>query len=46
MPVQGTSAAEVARSLNMLRLTPKDMIAIFQAIHAAGALEAEIKKIG
>mgnify|MGYP003654543378 CR=1 FL=1 len=46
MPVEGTSAADVARSLNMLRLTPKDMIAIFQAIHAAGALEAEIKKIG
>jgi len=45
MPVEGTSAAEVARSLNMLRLTPRDMIAIFQALHAAGALEAEIKKI-
>jgi len=45
MPVEGTSAAEVARSLNMLRLTPRDMIAIFQAIHAAGALDAEIRKI-
>jgi flagellar P-ring protein FlgI len=45
MPVEGTSAAEVARSLNMLRLTPRDMIAIFQALHAAGALEAEIRKI-
>jgi flagellar basal body P-ring protein FlgI len=45
MPVEGTSAAEVARSLNMLRLTPRDTIAIFQALHAAGALEAETKKI-
>ncbi len=45
MPVEGTSAAEVARSLNMLRLTPRDMISIFQALHAAGALDAEIKKI-
>ena len=46
MPVEGTSAAEVARSLNLLRLTPRDMIAIFQALHAAGALDAEIRKIG
>jgi flagellar P-ring protein FlgI len=46
MSVEGTSAAEVARSLNLLRLTPKDMIAIFEALHAAGALDARIKKIG
>ena len=45
-PVQGMSASEVAQSLNMLRVTPRDMIAIFEAIHAAGALEAKIKKIG
>jgi len=42
-PVQGTSAAEVAQALNSLRLTPRDMIAIFDAIHKAGALEAELE---
>lgn len=42
-PVQGTSAAEVAQALNGLRLTPRDMIAIFDAIHKAGALEAELE---
>lgn len=42
-PVQGTSAAEVAQALNALRLTPRDMIAIFDAIHKAGALEAELR---
>ncbi|MBX3177837.1 MAG: flagellar basal body P-ring protein FlgI [Candidatus Hydrogenedentes bacterium] len=42
-PVQGTSAAEVAQALNALRLTPRDMIAIFDAIHKAGALEAALE---
>lgn len=42
-PVQGTSAAEVAQALNSLRLTPRDMIAIFDAIHKAGALEAALE---
>lgn len=42
-PVEGTSAAEVAQALNMLRLTPRDMIAIFDAIHKAGALEAALE---
>jgi len=42
-PVQGTSAAEVAQALNGLRLTPRDMIAIFDAINKAGALEAELE---
>lgn len=42
-PVQGTSAAEVAQALNALRLTPRDMIAIFDAINKAGALEAALE---
>lgn len=42
-PVEGTSAAEVAQALNMLRLTPRDMIAIFDAMHKAGALEAALE---
>lgn len=42
-PVEGTSAAEVAQALNALRLTPRDMIAIFDALNKAGALEAELE---
>ena len=37
MPVQGTSAASVAEALNKLKVTPRDMIAIFQALREAGA---------
>jgi flagellar P-ring protein precursor FlgI len=43
MPVQGTSAVEVADALNKLRVTPRDMISIFQALRTAGALEADIE---
>ncbi len=43
MPVQGTSAADVAQALNQLKVTPRDMIAIFQALSKAGALEAELE---
>lgn len=43
MPVQGTSAAEVAQALNQLRVTPRDMIAIFQALREAGALQADLE---
>ena len=42
-PVQGTSAADVADALNRLKVTPRDMIAIFQALREAGALEADIE---
>jgi len=34
--------AEVARALNVLGVTPRDMIAIFQALREAGALQAEL----
>ncbi|MBI2423466.1 MAG: flagellar basal body P-ring protein FlgI [Candidatus Hydrogenedentes bacterium] len=42
MPVEGTSAGSVAQALNALRVTPRDMISIFQAIDKAGALTAEL----
>lgn len=43
LPVQGTSAAEVADVLNKLQVTPTDMIAIFQAMREAGALQADLE---
>lgn len=43
MPVQGASAADVADALNKLKITPRDMIAIFQALREAGVLEADLE---
>ncbi|GMV99809.1 MAG: flagellar P-ring protein [Candidatus Hydrogenedentota bacterium] len=43
MPVQGTSASDVAEALNRLKVTPRDMISIFQAIRAVGALDADLE---
>lgn len=43
MPVEGASAAEVAQTLNRLKVTPRDMIAIFQALREAGALQADLE---
>lgn len=43
MPVEGTSAGEVAQALNKLKVTPRDMISIFQALREAGALEANLE---
>jgi flagellar P-ring protein precursor FlgI len=37
-----TNVTQLAASLNQLGLTPRDIIAIFQAIDAAGALKAEL----
>ena len=37
-----TTVAELARALNMLGVTPRDLISIFQALKQAGALHAEI----
>ena len=39
----GLENDEVAQALNALRLTPRDMIAIFDAINKAGALEAGLE---
>ncbi len=39
---QGTSLDEIARALNAMGVSSRDMIAIFQAIKEAGALQAEL----
>ncbi len=38
----GVSIGDVAQALNAIGATPRDLIAIFQAIKAAGALHAEL----
>ena len=38
----GANLGEVARALNAIGATPRDLIAIFQAIKAAGALQGEL----
>jgi flagellar P-ring protein precursor FlgI len=38
----GVNLGEVARALNAIGATPRDLIAIFQAIKAAGALQGEL----
>jgi len=43
MPVEGASAADVAAALNKLKVTPRDMISIFQALREAGALEVDLE---
>lgn len=42
-PVEGASAGEVASALNKLKVTPRDMISIFQALRESGALEADLE---
>jgi len=39
------TVAELARALNAMGLTPRDLMAIFQALRKAGALQAELKII-
>jgi flagellar P-ring protein FlgI len=41
----GTSIGDVVRALNALGVSPRDLIAIFQAIKASGALQAELEVI-
>ncbi|ANM30554.1 flagellar basal body P-ring biosynthesis protein FlgA [Acidobacteria bacterium Mor1] len=38
----GVSVGEVVEALNMLGVSARDMIAIFQSMHAAGALHAKV----
>lgn len=42
---EGASLGEIVRALNSLGVNPRDMIAIFQSIKAAGALQAELEVI-
>jgi flagellar P-ring protein FlgI len=39
---KNNTVEEVARSLNEMGVSPRDMVAIFQALKASGALEAEL----
>ncbi|MBM9616502.1 flagellar basal body P-ring protein FlgI [Desulfobulbus rhabdoformis] len=39
---QGANLGDIARALNAIGATPRDLIAIFQAIKAAGALHGEL----
>jgi flagellar P-ring protein precursor FlgI len=41
----GVSIGEVVRALNALGVSPRDLISIFQAIKAAGALQAKLEII-
>jgi flagellar P-ring protein precursor FlgI len=41
----GVSIGEVVKALNALGVPPRDLIAIFQALKAAGALQAELEII-
>jgi len=43
MPVEGASAADIASALNKLKVTPRDLIAVFQALREAGALDADLE---
>lgn len=40
--VEGTSVEEIANALNALGARPRDLVAIFRALHRAGALHAEL----
>jgi flagellar P-ring protein precursor FlgI len=42
---KGVSIGNVVNALNALGVTPRDLIAIFQAIKAAGALQADLEVI-
>ena len=43
--VQGVTVRELVETLNRLGASPRDLIAILQAIRAAGALQAELTLI-
>jgi flagellar P-ring protein precursor FlgI len=40
--VKGATIGELVKALNVLGVTPKDLVAILQAIKAAGSLKAEL----
>jgi flagellar P-ring protein precursor FlgI len=40
---QGATVEELVRALSAIGSTPRDIIAILQALHSAGALEAEVE---
>jgi flagellar P-ring protein precursor FlgI len=42
MEVKGATIGELVKALNVVGVTPKDLVAILQAIKAAGSLKAEL----
>ena len=40
---EASSLEDVVAALNALGATPRDLVAILQALHAAGAIEGEIE---
>jgi flagellar P-ring protein precursor FlgI len=42
---KGATVEELVRALQSIGSTPRDVLAILQAMHAAGALDAEIEVI-
>mgnify|MGYP006280717747 FL=1 len=40
--VEATTVQELARSLNQIKVTPRDLISIFQSLKVSGALQAEL----
>lgn len=40
--VQGPTVADIAEALNLLEVNPRDLIAIFQALKQAGAIQGEL----
>jgi flagellar P-ring protein precursor FlgI len=43
VPVKGATIQQLIRSLNAMQVTPRDMIALLQAMKQAGALQAELE---
>ncbi len=43
LPLSGVSASEVAEGLNRLKVTPRDIITIFQALREAGVMDADLE---
>jgi flagellar P-ring protein precursor FlgI len=41
--IEGTNIGQLVETLNQLGVKPQDLVSIIQAIHAAGALQAELK---
>ncbi len=44
-PLRGATVQELVRSLNAIKASPRDIIAILQAVKRAGALQAELEVI-
>ena len=40
-----TTVEELVKALNLLGATPRDLVSIFQALHSAGALDADLEVI-